>query len=350
MQQNYKKYIRRCIDIALNGKGNTKTNPMVGCVIVHNEQVIGEGYHEMYGGPHAEVNAIASVKDKTLLKQSTLYVSLEPCAHTGKTPPCSDLIVASQIPKVVIGSRDPNSLVAGKGIEKLKRANIDVIEGVLEKECMSINNRFFTYHSRQRPYVILKWAESTDGFIDIARNEGDPIGPNWISNPISRKLVHKWRSEENAILVGTNTVVADNPSLTTRLWPGNSPIRVVIDRRGRLNETSEVFSNHAPTLVFTELERKTMHSTEYIRIDFNNSPIKAILNELWNRNIQSVIIEGGQKVLQSFIDAKAWDEARIFKGDAIFNSGIKAPSITGIQHQTHSILNDRLLYFRNTTE
>lgn len=346
MEQSYKKYIRRCIDLALNGQGKTKTNPMVGCVIVHNHKVIGEGFHEYYGGPHAEVNAINSVKDQTLLAQSTLYVSLEPCAHMGKTPPCSDLIVSKKIPKVVIGSRDPFSLVAGKGIEKLLKANIEVVEGVLENECMSINNRFFTSHSKKRPYVILKWAESADGFLDIERNEQTPVGPNWISNPISRMLVHKWRSEENAILVGTNTVEIDNPSLTTRLWPGASPIRVVIDRQNRLTRDRSVFSDEAPTIVFTENPTPSENNIEQIKIDFSHSIIESILTKLWERNIQSVIIEGGKKVLQSFIDSGLWDEARVFQGSKVFNRGLKAPTINGIEFSTHLILDDRLLLYQ----
>lgn len=347
MEQNYKKYIRRCIDLALNGKGHTKTNPMVGCVIVNNDRVIGEGYHEYYGGPHAEVNAINSVKDKSLLVKSTLYVSLEPCAHTGKTPPCSDLIVRLKIPKVVIGSRDPNSLVAGKGIEKLKRANIEVVEGVLEDECMVLNNRFFTYHSKKRPYIILKWAESADGFMDIERDAGTPIGPNWISNPISRMLVHKWRSEENAILVGTNTVLADNPSLTTRLWNGNSPVRVVLDRRSRLPLDSNVFSNKAATLIFTEESSKEIDNLSYYQIDFTVPPIEAILNQLWVNEIQSVIIEGGKKVLQSFIDSNYWDEARIFRGNTVFQKGLSAPQIKNKVFSIDSILDDTLLLYKN---
>ena len=347
MEQNYKKYIRRCIDIALNGKGNTGTNPMVGCVLVYNDRVIGEGFHEIYGGPHAEVNAINSVKDKSLLKKCTIYVSLEPCAHTGKTPPCSDLIIENKIPKVVIGSRDPNSLVAGKGIQKLLDANIEVVEGILEKECMAINNRFFTYHSKKRPYIILKWAQSADGFLDIDRKPGTPVGPNWISNPVSRMLVHKWRSEEKAILSGTNTVENDNPSLTTRLWPGQSPLRVILDRKLRLESHLQVFNADAPTIIFNELKSETVENLTYLKIDFSNHIEKTILTHLWERGIQSVIIEGGKRVLQSFIDKKLWDEARVFQGTRYFKQGLNAPDLSGNSFELDYVLDDTLLYYKN---
>jgi diaminohydroxyphosphoribosylaminopyrimidine deaminase / 5-amino-6-(5-phosphoribosylamino)uracil reductase len=350
MEQNFKKYIRRCIDLALNGKEYTKTNPIVGCVIVHNDEIIGEGFHELYGGPHAEVNAINAVKQKSRLASSTLYVSLEPCAHMGKTPPCSDLIIAMRIPKVVIGSRDPNSLVAGKGIEKLKKAGIDVVEGILSKDCMAINNRFFTYHSKKRPYIVLKWAESSDGFIDIERPLGSSIGPNWISNPISRMLVHKWRSEENAIMVGTNTVVFDNPSLNTRLWPGNSPIRIILDRQARLTNEYKIFSQKIPTLIFSEKIQEDRPNISYIEINFSQNPLEQIVKHLWNVEIQSIMVEGGKKLLQSFIDAKLWDEARVFKGNTVFSSGLKAPQIPDISADIHQILNDRLFVYRNIEE
>jgi diaminohydroxyphosphoribosylaminopyrimidine deaminase/5-amino-6-(5-phosphoribosylamino)uracil reductase len=347
MEQNYKKYIRRCIDIALNGKGKTQTNPIVGSVIVYNDEVIGEGYHKEYGGAHAEVNAINSVKDKSLLRLSTLYVSLEPCSHMGKTPPCSDLIVEKGIPKVVIGSIDPNSLVAGKGIEKLKKANIEVVVDVLTDECMDINRRFFTFHSKKRPFIILKWAESADGFIDIEREADTPIGPNWISNPISRLLVHKWRSEENAIMVGTNTASLDNPTLTTRLWPGNSPVRIVLDRTGRLSTELNVFSQEVLTIIFTSKDVKSEFNREYVKIDFKINPIGQIVKHLWEREIQSVIIEGGRTLLQSFIDLGLWDEARVFVGRTNFINGVVAPQISNIPLEEYSILNDRLLLYKN---
>jgi diaminohydroxyphosphoribosylaminopyrimidine deaminase/5-amino-6-(5-phosphoribosylamino)uracil reductase len=348
MEQNYKKYIRRCIDIALNGRGHTKTNPMVGCVIVNNDKIIGEGYHEVYGGPHAEVNAINAVVNKSLLRDSTLYVSLEPCAHMGKTPPCSDLIVEMQIPRVVIGSRDPNSLVSGKGIEKLRNANISVIEGVLSDECIAINNRFFTYHSKKRPYIILKWAESADGFVDINRSPDAPVGPNWISNPVSRMLVHKWRSEENAIMVGTNTVLYDNPSLTTRHWPGKSPLRLVLDRNARIGHAYKVFSPDASTVVFSEKLTTSSYNFSYQEIDFDQKPLEQIVKHLWDRNIQSVIIEGGRMLLQSFIDAGLWDEARIFKGTPEFKKGIKAPKISFCIPEELEVMGDKLWVYKNS--
>ena len=347
MEQNYKKYIRRCIDLALNGKGYTKTNPMVGCVIVHHDKVIGEGYHQQYGGPHAEVNAINAVTDKELLKESTLYVSLEPCSHTGKTPPCSDLIIEMHVPKVIIGSRDPNSLVAGKGIERLLNAGIEVIEGVLSEECMAINDRFFTYHSKKRPYIILKWAQSADGFMDIKRKAETPVGPNWISNPVSRMLVHKWRSEENAILVGTNTVIYDNPSLTTRLWPGASPVRVVLDRQNRLPKDASVFSPDASTIICSEVRAENTYNKEYMEINFASHPLEQIVRHLWDMNIQSIIIEGGRRVLQSFVEQNLWDEARVFEGNAIFSEGIAAPVISKVSNNSYQIYDDRLLVYKN---
>ena len=348
MEQNYKKYIRRCIDIALNGKGYTRTNPMVGCVIVYDDKVIAEGYHQEYGGPHAEVNAINAVTDKELLRKSTLFVSLEPCSHTGKTPPCSDLIVKMQIPKVVIGSRDPNSLVAGKGIEKLRKGGVEVIEGVLSDECMAINNRFFTYHSKRRPYIILKWAQSADGFIDIKRDPDSPVGPNWISNPVSRMLVHKWRAEENAILVGTNTVIFDNPSLTTRLWPGKSPVRVILDRQNRLPKEANVFSRDSKTYICSEVLAENSYNTEYIEVDFSNHPLEQIFCHLWDLNIQSIIVEGGKKVLDSFINQDLWDEARVFEGNSIFSEGIVAPLIKNKKSETFKVFNDTLTIYNNS--
>lgn len=347
MEQNYKKYIRRCIDIALNGKGYTKTNPMVGCVIVYDDKVIGEGYHQEYGGPHAEVNAINAVTDKELLKKSTLFVSLEPCSHTGKTPPCSDLIVEMQIPKVVIGSRDPNSLVAGKGIEKLRKGGVEVVEGVLSDECMAINNRFFTYHSKKRPYIILKWAQSADGFIDIKRQPDSPVGPNWISNPVSRMLVHKWRAEEKAILVGTNTVIYDNPSLTTRLWPGKSPVRVILDRQNRLPKEANVFSQDSKTYICSEVLAENSYNTEYIEVDFSSHPLEQIVRHLWDINIQSIIVEGGKKVLESFINQNLWDEARVFEGTSIFSEGIVAPLIKNKKSETFTVFDDTLTIYKN---
>ncbi len=345
--QNDTKYMHRCIDLARNGKGQVAPNPMVGSVIVHNGNIIGEGYHMQYGGPHAEVNAINSVVNKTLLPESILYVSLEPCSHMGKTPPCSDLIIEHHIKKVVIGTVDPNSLVAGSGIEKLKRAGVEVVVGVLEDECYELNKRFFTYHKLKRPYIILKWAESRDGYLDIKREAGTPIGPNWISNPISRILVHKWRSVEQSIMVGTNTVIYDDPGLDNRFWPGTSPVRIILDRSGRIQSSARIFDGKVPTLVFTENKKTPSENLEFIHIRFNDNSLSSVLEELYSRNIQSLLVEGGEKLLQSFIKQDLWDEARIFKGIKDFKDGIKAPDLHANYKSFKSILDDSLVIYLN---
>lgn len=313
----HEKYIKRCIEIAKNGLGTARPNPMVGSVIVHEDSIIGEGYTSKYGGNHAEVNAIHSVKDKSLLKQATLYVTLEPCSHYGKTPPCSDLIIAHNIPKVVIGCVDDNKKVAGKGIERLINAGCQVIVGVLEEACKEHHKRFFTFHNKKRPYVILKWAETKDGFIAPASK--DTLKPVWITNEYSRQLVHKWRAEEQAILVGTNTVLNDNPSLTVRDWTGENPIRIVIDKKNELTAKHNVLNNEAKTIII---------NNTLINKSQGNTP-EQILNLLTENEITSVIIEGGSITLQTFIDANLWDEARVFVGDIIFNQGIKAPVFSG---------------------
>jgi diaminohydroxyphosphoribosylaminopyrimidine deaminase/5-amino-6-(5-phosphoribosylamino)uracil reductase len=347
MLQIYEKYMQRCIDLAKNGKGKVAPNPMVGSVVVYNDLIIGEGYHQYFGGPHAEVNAINSVKDKSLLPHSTLYVNLEPCAHSGKTPPCSDLIIAEKIKKVVIGISDPNSVVAGKGIQKLSDSGIEVVRDILKDECLELNKRFFTFHLHHRPYVILKWAQSRDGFIDIHRTPDTPIGPNWISNPVSRMLVHKWRSVEQAIMVGTNTVIFDNPSLDTRLWKGNSPVRVIPDRLGKIPDTAKVFDGKNKTIVFTEKFKENKINLEFVKIEFSKDTLPLILSYLYKNNIQSVLIEGGGKLIQSFIEAELWDEARVFKGHADFRSGIKAPQLLEKSKSFIYILNDSLFIYQN---
>lgn len=323
----HENYIKRCIEIAKNGLGTTRPNPMVGCVIVHNNSIIGEGFTSPYGGNHAEVNAIASVKDKSLLEKATLYVTLEPCSHYGKTPPCSDLIIKHNIPKVVIGTIDTHSKVAGKGIEKLKNAGCNVVVGVLEDACKIHHKRFFTFHNKQRPYIILKWAETTDGFIaPLTKEEQKPV---WITNTYSRQLVHKWRSEEQAILVGANTVLQDNPSLTARDWTGTHPIRVVLDKNETLSKTHKVFNNDAQTIVVKD------------------TSAQAICKALYDAEINSVIIEGGSKTLQLFIDSGVWDEARVFTGQTMFKEGVKAPNFTGKLISEENIKNDILRIYEN---
>ena len=325
----HEKYITRCIEIAKNGLGTTAPNPMVGSVIVYNEQIIGEGFTSAYGGPHAEVNAIASVKDKSLLHKATLYVTLEPCSHFGKTPPCSDLIIKHGIPHVVIGTMDSHSKVSGKGIDKLKAAGCKVTLGVMEAACKEHHKRFFTFHNKKRPYIILKWAETQDGFIaPKTRKEQKPV---WITNIYSRQLVHKWRAEEQAILVGTKTVLEDNPGLTVRDWTGKHPVRVVLDRALKLPKHFQIFNNEAETLIISEKE-----------IDFSNQVAKQLADYLHQKDIQSIIVEGGRETLQTFINEHIWDEARVFIGNTNFKDGVKAPHISG-KVLSETIINTDLL-------
>ncbi len=330
----HEKYIKRCIEIAKNGLGTVRSNPMVGCVIVYNNKIIGEGFTSPYGGNHAEVNAINAVKDKTLLKEATIYVTLEPCSHYGKTPPCSDLIIKHKIPNVVVGCIDDNIKVAGKGIKKLIDANCNVTVGVLEDACKKHHKRFFTFHNQKRPYIILKWAETSDGFIAPKnRKEQKPV---WITNKHSRQLVHKWRAEEQAILVGTNTVFQDNPSLTVRDWKGNNPIRIVLDKDLKLSKKFSIFNNKAETIVINKNN-----------IDFSKHISQQICDILYKNDISSVIIEGGQKTLQTFIDENLWDEARVFIGPAEFKEGILAPKFLGKLISEEKITSDILKTYKN---
>ncbi len=320
--QNEEFFMQRCIELASKAMGCASPNPMVGSVIVYNNKIIGEGYHEKYGSHHAEVNAINSVKDKSLLSKSTLYVNLEPCAHFGKTPPCSDLIIQNKIPEVVIGCVDTFSEVSGKGIERMRSVGIDVKVGVLENESRELNKRFFTFHEKKRPYIILKWAESKDGFI-APKNQTKPF---WMTSSESKKLAHKWRAEEDAILVGRITAEKDNPSLTVREVEGNNPIRIVIDKDLKLSADFNLFNNDAKTIIFNQTKSEENNSNNYIKINFNKLT-KNILQELHKQNIQSIIIEGGTKTLQSFIDKNLWDEARIFTTNKTLTEGVKPPTI-----------------------
>jgi diaminohydroxyphosphoribosylaminopyrimidine deaminase/5-amino-6-(5-phosphoribosylamino)uracil reductase len=340
------KYIRRCIELAKNGLGTTYPNPMVGSVIVYDDKIIGEGWHKKAGEPHAEVNAINSVKDKSLLNKATIYVSLEPCSHFGKTPPCCDLIIKNKIPNVVIGTVDPNEKVAGNGIKKLIEAGTHVTVGILEAECNELNKRFFTFHEKKRPYIILKWAESKDGFIaPLEKLEKKPV---WITNQYSRQLVHKWRSEEQAIFVGTQTVIDDNPKLGVRDWTGNNPIRVVLDQNNRISNDSQIFDSHTKTIVFSKF-KPTVEKENIIFevIDFEQNIATQIVQKLYQHQIQSVIIEGGRQTLQTFIDENLWDEARIFIGDIKIKEGIKAPILVKKSFEKLSIGNDELILSRN---
>ncbi len=335
----------RCIELARLGAGSVAPNPMVGCVIVCQEKIIGEGFHQKYGEAHAEVNAIHAVSQPEFLKESTLYVSLEPCAHFGLTPPCSDLIVEKQIPKVVIGTIDPFSEVAGKGIEKLRKAGIEVEVGILEKECRELNKRFFTFHEKKRPFVILKWAQTLDGFIDIKRDRENFGEPTWITGDLALRLVHKIRSEEGAILVGTNTAEKDNPSLTVRHWAGNNPVRAVLDKNLRLSPALNLFDETSKTLVFNAKKNEVNSGTEWIKIDFENEIPTQILGELHHRNILSVIVEGGKQLLESFIRQNLWDEAHVFIGNKFFYNGISAPKIQGKISKSELLENDWLKVF-----
>ncbi|MFT4611113.1 MAG: diaminohydroxyphosphoribosylaminopyrimidine deaminase [Glaciecola sp.] len=332
--KTHENYIKRCIEIAKNGLGATAPNPMVGSVIVYNNNIIGEGYTSAYGSHHAEVNAINSVKNKELLKDATLYVTLEPCSHSGKTPPCSDLIIKHHIPNVVVGCLDDNPQVAGKGIAKLKASGCNVTVGVLENNCKQHHKRFFTFHNKKRPYIILKWAETLDGLIAPLKKEAKR--PVWITNKFSRQLVHKWRAEEQAILVGTNTISEDNPSLTVRDWTGKNPTRIVIDREHKLSESYSVFNAEADTL---EISKNN--------VDFNKPLAKQIIALLYSKNINSVIIEGGAKTIETFIDENLWDEVRVFKGPTNFKNGIKAPEFHGQLISEEKIIDDTLHIYVN---
>ena len=318
------KYIRRCIELASNGLCNAAPNPMVGAVIVHNGKIIGEGYHAKCGEGHAEVNAIRSVKDEILLKEATIYVSLEPCSHYGKTPPCADLIISKGIPRVVVGCIDPFSQVSGRGIRKLREAGIDVTVGVLEEECKNLIRRFVTFNTQKRPYITLKWAESADGYIDINRENGSPVV---LSTPVTSMYVHKQRAEHKAILVGRRTALLDNPSLTTRNWYGKNPLRLVIDRNLTLPAELKLFDHSTPTMVFTEKQKNSEDNLEYVALDFSKDILPQICTVLYDRKIQSLLVEGGTTLLQSFIDSELWDEIFVEHSENVLYEGVKSPII-----------------------
>lgn len=344
---NQEVYMKRALELAQKGFGSVAPNPMVGCVIVVDDKIIAEGYHRQYGQPHAEVNAINAVTDKEILKQSTLYVTLEPCSHFGKTPPCADLIIEHKIPTVVIGSLDPNVLVSGKGIEKLVNAGINVKSGIMEEECKKLNKRFFTFHKKKRPYIILKWAQTKDGFIDQERTEDSTQKALQISNKDSKKLLHKWRSEEQAIMVGTNTALLDNPQLTVREVEGNNPLRVTIDKWLRIPKTFHLFDKTTPTLVFTAINEPSVTNLEFIKIDFELPVIPQMMAELHKRNITSLLVEGGEQLLNSFIDSGYWDEARVFVSEQLINKGVKAPILKTLPLKTENNSGDKLLFYVN---
>ena len=317
-------YMNRCIQLAKQGAANVAPNPMVGAILTYDNKIIGEGYHQKYGKAHAEVNCINSVNDenKSFIEKSTMYVSLEPCSHHGKTPPCVDLIIKNKIKKVVIGCIDLYEEVAGKGIQKLQDAGVEVITGILEKECVDLNKRFFTFHQKFRPYIILKWAQSVNGKIAGPGNKRI-----FISNDYSTRFTHKWRSEEGAILVGTHTAMQDDPLLTTRLWPGRNPIRIVIDKELKLPSILNVFNNEAQTIIYNTIKYLTLENLVYIKLE-NENFMEQLLHSLFEMNIQSVLVEGGAKTLQSFIDNSLWDEARVIINEDLFiENGVAAPEL-----------------------
>ena len=385
--------MQRCLELAIKGAGFVAPNPMVGAVLVFENKIIGEGWHQKYSEAHAEVNCIndammrlnaESGRKNDIIKKSTLYVSLEPCAHFGKTPPCAELIIKHKISKVVIGSKDPFQEVNGKGIEKLKAAGVEVISGILENECKALNKRFFTFHEKKRPYVILKWAQTADGKItslnpsaggtleSVRLKDKNVKGTSalsgikapllegfgeverlLISNEYSNRLVHQWRSEEASILVGTNTALLDDPELTTRLWEGNSPIRLVLDMNLRLPLHLKLFDKKVKTIVFNNVKQEENENLIYHKIDKEKSIVSEILNTLYQLNIQSLIVEGGNKLLQSIIDGGLWDEARIINNEElVINNGLVAPNLTvAIKTKEEKILSDRIeFYTRTNTE
>ncbi|MGE5106799.1 MAG: bifunctional diaminohydroxyphosphoribosylaminopyrimidine deaminase/5-amino-6-(5-phosphoribosylamino)uracil reductase RibD [Sphingobacteriales bacterium] len=343
----HERYITRCIELAKLGAGNVAPNPMVGALLAYDEKIIGDGYHQQYGGPHAEVNAIEMCTFNglsNLLNKSTLYVSLEPCAHFGKTPPCADLIIKHKIPTVVIGCRDPFEEVNGKGIEKLKAADVDVELGILEEECKELNKRFFTFHTRHRPYIILKWAQTADEFIANA-----DYSRVFITNEYTNRLVHNWRAEESAILIGTNTALFDNPELTTRLTEGKNPIRLVVDMDLKLPSSLKIFNKEATTIVFNGIKNEDYGDLLYRRINKNENIVQQISRILYDLKVQSVIIEGGRKLLQSFIDANLWDEARVITNEDLkINTGIRAPVLfNASKYQSDHILSNTINSYRS---
>jgi len=344
-------YMLRCIELAKKGLGNVAPNPMVGCVIVCNNDIIGEGYHKKFGEAHAEVNAIQSVVNKDLLPHSTLYVNLEPCSHFGKTPPCVDLILKSSIKRVIIGCVDPYAQVAGKGIARLRNHGCEVVVGVLKQQSLTLNRRFFTFHEKKRPFVILKWAQTSDGFIDKIRESNATTQPLKISSTSSQILVHKWRSEEAAIMVGTTTALSDNPKLNVRLWTGQDPLRIVIDQKLTLPKYLKLFDKAQNTWVINEKMNMKDKAISHVKIPFsiNSMDFDAFLLYLHQNDIQSLLVEGGQKLLQSFLDRGIWDEARVFIAPTFLGAGVKAPSISASSTACTQIGVDNLFVFKNAS-
>lgn len=340
--------MRRCFQLARMGQGHVSPNPMVGCVVLSPDgTVVSEGYHQQCGCNHAERNALtAHANEGKDFSDCTLYVNLEPCSHHGKTPPCADLVIEKGIKKVVISTTDPNPLVAGNGIHKLQNAGIEVVTGVLETEGRFLNRRFFTFMEKKRPYIILKWAETADGFMDIDRS-ALPDGNYWITNDILKTLSHKWRTVEDAIMVGTNTVANDNPQLTARLWHGRNPLRITLDRTGRLPHSSHIFDGTVPTMVFTENSHlQSRENLTYVNVDFQNL-LPSVLDVLYQKGIQSLIVEGGKQLTNSFLQQNLWDEARQLQGNVIFGKGLPSPAIAANPDKTETFGDNTIKYFYN---
>ena len=323
------KFMRRCLELASKAGGLTYPNPLVGSVIVHEGRIVGEGYHLKAGGAHAEVIAINSVIDKTKLKFSTLYVNLEPCSHFGKTPPCTDYIIANAIPRVIVGTADTSEKIYGDGLKRLNNAGCEVISGVEEERCRILNTRFFTFHEKRRPYIILKWAQSADRYLDIFRSGDQKAEPTWITGKPERVLVHKWRASEQAILVGAGTVRADDPRLNVREWRGPEPLKIVLSSSGSLKKESALFESNETVVLFSNDPDTINADVEKVKLN-NDVPSSLQVTEyLFNAGIQSLFIEGGAKVLNHFISTGLWDEARIFTGEEFFKGGVEAPVLTG---------------------
>lgn len=347
MSDLHQPYMFRCLELARNGAGWVAPNPMVGAVLVYENRIIGEGWHQIYGGPHAEVNCIRSVHEsyEHLIPLSTLYVSLEPCAHFGKTPPCSQLIIEKKIPKVVIGCRDPFEAVNGKGIEQLQKAGVEVLTGVLEKDALALNHRFFCFHQQRRPYVILKWAQTADGFI-----AGISSNRLHITHEQTNRIVHRWRSEESAILVGTETALKDDPSLNNRYWKGKSPLRLVIDKKLRLPHQLVLFNDGQPLVVFNELKNEKNGPITYVKLAEGRSLIDELFDYCYTNSIQSILVEGGARLLQSFIDQNQWDEARIITNKNLqIQTGLAAPVLSNhIATGYSDSLTDQINFYMNS--
>ena len=339
------KYMLRALQLAKLGGVSTASNPLVGAIIVLNDKIIGEGYHQKYGEAHAEVNAVNSVADKSLLQEATIYVTLEPCSHFGKTPPCADLLVHYRFKRVVIAQIDPYPEVAGQGIERLKQAGIQVDCGILEKEAQELNKRFITFQTKKRPFVTLKWAQTKDGLIDLDRDHMQESGINWISQPETQVVTHQIRSKEQAILVGWHTIKNDNPSLTTRAFKGHNPIRIILDSQLQAPKDARVFNDGKQTIVLNLLEEKVVNGVRFIKLD-KLTP-DSILETLYQNKLNSVLIEGGAATLNSFIESGLWDEELVITGENEFRSGLKAPTISKTPVKTIRFGNDILNYFQN---